>query len=122
MAAKTWDEIYGDKAEDKPVSSWIANLSEEQLCSIAIEKLSQAIQTIDATKAPDLAVRLSNAVLDRIKGKPAQSITSTVNTTMSMLISNVKTDDALIARIKADLIAGTYGDCVLDNSADDNKI
>lgn len=60
---------------------YVKGLSNDQLEVIAIEKLSEALQTVNATDKPDLAARLANAILDRTRGKPAQSITqvSTVN-------------------------------------------
>ena len=62
---------------------YVKGLSNEQLETVAIEKLSEALQLLDASKYPDIAVRLANAVLDRTRGKPAQSITQlNVNTTV----------------------------------------
>lgn len=110
MAAKTWDEIYGDKANAlegaTAAKEFIPNLDDDALRSLAREKLSMALQAIDPVKQPELTKKLSAEVKDRLDGKPAQSITSTVNSTVAMLVANVKTDDALLARIKQDLISG----------------
>lgn len=60
------------------VKPYIAELTDEQLRKLAREKLSEALQAVDASKERDLAIRLSNAVLDRVDGKPSQAIAMTV--------------------------------------------
>jgi hypothetical protein len=79
---------------------------------MAIEKLSEAMQGVDAKRQPDLAIRIANAVLDRTRGKPVANVK--MDNTLSVLVSNVKTDKALLDRIRQDLIAGTYGDVVIE--------
>ena len=73
MVVKTWEELYGESATEVPKVETIANMTKEELSTMALEKLSIALQCVDARTNPELTVRLSNAVLDRIDGRPGQS-------------------------------------------------
>lgn len=109
-SAKTWDEVYGEGANaleaHTEAKAFIPDMDDDQLRKLAREKLSMALQAIDPVKQPELTKKLSAEVKDRLDGKPAQSITSTVHSTVAMLVANVKTDDMLLARIKQDLLDG----------------
>lgn len=89
----------------------VAGLSHDEIRQMAWEKLSEALQAVDARRYPDTAVRLSNAVLDRLDGKPVANVN--LNTT-TMLVANTKADASLLKRIRQELITdATYE--TLDN-------
>lgn len=63
------------------VKTLIKDMSKDDLRSLAIETISEALQSVNATLEPELAIKIANAALDRIDGKPGQAVTmvSTVN-------------------------------------------
>lgn len=97
----------------------VAAMSEDDTAQAMLDMLAHTalrpIATGDNMRA-DIQSRLSaiDKWLDRTKGKPVANVK--VDNTISMLVSNVKTDQALLARIKADLIAGTYGETVIEHN------
>lgn len=84
----------------------VKDMTQAEACALAWDKLTEALQAIDAAKYPDLAIRLSNAILDRVQGKPTATVT--VNSTTT-LINSVKADTALLQRVRQELITdATY--------------
>lgn len=65
---------------------FIANLSDDELRSLAREKLSEALQAIDAVAQPELTRKLCAEVKDRLDGKPAQAVT--LDATVRQVIVN----------------------------------
>lgn len=57
----------------KPVI--IPDLTDNELRKLAREKLSAAIQAVDAIDQPELTRRLCAELMDRLDGKPGQAIT-----------------------------------------------
>lgn len=59
----------------------IRGLTKEELRELALETISEALQSVNATVDPEMAIKIANAALDRIDGKPGQAVTmvSTVN-------------------------------------------
>lgn len=76
---KMKDNPKGCDAEKKIKNQYIPNLSDDQLRKLSREKLSQALQAIDPTNQPALTQKLSAEVLDRLDGKPGQSVTLDAN-------------------------------------------
>lgn len=66
--------IFTDDSTNTPPAEplTIPSLSDDDLRSIAREKLSQAIQTIDPVKQPELTRKLCAELMDRLDGKPVQ--------------------------------------------------
>ncbi len=78
MTAKTWDEIYGDKAPQTPlaaVKAFVPDLTDDELRKLAREKLSEALQAIDAVEQPGMTLKLCAEVKDRLDGRPTQAMT-----------------------------------------------
>lgn len=71
-------------------SNFIPNMDKAQLASLALEKLSEALQAIDATLQPQLAKNISEAVLDRCEGKPGQAITLDANIRTVTVNANIE--------------------------------
>ncbi len=94
------------------VREFVKGLSLAELETIALEVLSEALQTINPKNEPELAMKLANATLDRSRGKPGQQITMDANL-------NVVTVNASISFIPAardNLIQGVVDNVqVIDN-------
>jgi hypothetical protein len=69
-------------------------LTDDELRSLAIEKLSHALQAIDPLTQPEMTRKLCAEVKDRLDGKPGQQITMDQNL-------NVVTVNAQISFVKA---------------------
>ncbi len=82
---------------------FIPDMTDDDLRKLARERLSEVLQSVKGTSQPDLTIRAVNAVLDRLDGKPVANVK--VDNTFQMLVSNVKADDALLARVRRDLLA-----------------
>lgn len=59
---------------DLKPKEFVPNLSDEQLRSLAREKLSEALQAINPLEQPEMTRKLCAEVKDRLDGKPAQSM------------------------------------------------
>lgn len=59
--------------------AYLPDLTDDQLRKLAREKLSQALQAIDPTKQPELTRKLCAELMDRLDGKPGQSVTLDAN-------------------------------------------
>ncbi len=73
-----------------PEKTFLPNLTDDELRTLAREKLSQALQAIDPTSQPELTRKLCAEVKDRLDGKPMQamSLDATVRTvTVNALIT-----------------------------------
>lgn len=57
--------------EAKPV---LAGLTDDELRNLSREKLSAALQVIDPTLQPEQTRKLCAELMDRLDGKPAQSV------------------------------------------------
>ena len=82
----------------KSMKAFVAGLSLAELETIAIEKLSEALQACNASLEPELAMRLANATLDRSRGKPGQQVTVDQNlnvVTVNAQIHFVKTQPVI---------------------------
>lgn len=70
--------------------AFVPNLTDHQLRSLAREKLSGALQAIDPLEQPELTRKLCAELMDRLDGRPSQSVhldatikNITVNATIS---------------------------------------
>lgn len=73
-------------------SKYIPDLTDDDLRKLARERLSEVLQTVKGSIQPDLAIRAVNAVLDRLDGRPSQSVAMTVE---DKGISKLSTDRLL---------------------------
>lgn len=67
-----------DAIEVKPVSVFIPDMTDDDLRKLARERLSEVLQCVKGSVQPDLAIRAVNAILDRLDGRPSQSVAMTV--------------------------------------------
>jgi hypothetical protein len=67
---------------------YIKGLGMAELETIALEVLSEALQTVCPRREPELAMKIANATLDRTRGKPAQAVT--VDTTLRQITVNAQ--------------------------------
>ena len=55
--------------------TFIPDMTDDQLRKLAREKLSGALQAVDAVLQPELTRKLCAELMDRLDGKPAQAMT-----------------------------------------------
>lgn len=86
-------------------------LSDEELRTMAREKLSELLQAIDARTAPSLLLSVVREVLDRLEGRPTQRIEQKVEHSSKGMVGEMTNEQLLAALRKADaaglLPAGT---------------
>jgi len=87
---------------DMPVTR---NLSDDDLRTMAREKLSSLLQSIDPRTAPSLLLSVAREVMDRIEGKPTQRIEQKIEHS-GKLGSSELTNDQLIAALRHADVAG----------------
>lgn len=54
---------------------FVADMTDDELRKLAREKLSKALQAIDAVNQPEMTRKLCAELMDRLDGKPGQAIT-----------------------------------------------
>jgi hypothetical protein len=70
----------GTKSNSSPAEPLtIPNLSDNDLRSIAREKLSEALQKINPATQPELTRKLCAELMDRLVGKPQQTVKQSVD-------------------------------------------
>ncbi len=94
---------------------FIRDLTDNELRKIAREKLSEAIQTVDAVEQPELTRRLCAELMDRLDGKPGQAIT--VDQTLRQIVVNANIE-FIPARSEKVLHGGVDKVQVIDNEWD----
>jgi hypothetical protein len=75
----------------------IPGLSDDDLRSIAREKLSELLQSIDAKQSPSLLLSVAREVMDRIEGKPTQRIEQRVQHVGKGMAGDMTTEELLMA-------------------------
>lgn len=91
---------------------FLPNLTDDELRSLAREKLSEALQAIDAVSEPEMTRKLCAEVKDRLEGKPAQAMTLDAN----MKVINVNATVTFVpARIDNKIIEVVDNIQVIDN-------
>ena len=76
MVAKTWDEIYGEKALVETSTPELDLSDKDALRALALGKLTKIVQTCPNAITSIPAIR---ELLDRIDGKPGQAMTLDAN-------------------------------------------
>ena len=90
--------------------AFIAGMSDDELRSLAREKLSEALQFIDPATQPELTRKLCAEVKDRLDGRPAQQMVIDQNL-------NVVTVNAQISFVKPQpMLDNTGGGIVIDGN------
>lgn len=93
-------------------SDYRPNLTDDELCLMAREKLSELLQGMDARTAPALLLSVAREVMDRIEGKPGQAITFDAN----LRVVNVNANIEFIQPARDKVIDGPVGNTkVIDN-------
>lgn len=93
---------------------FLPDLTDDQLRKLAREKLSEALQAIDAVQQPELTRKLCAEVKDRLDGKPAQSLQLDANVNMVTVNATIRfADQPMVIEHKS-----TLGN---DTQAIDNK-
>lgn len=92
-----------DETSTRPVIR--PNLTDDELRTMAREKLSELLQAIDANKHPSLLLSVLRETMDRIEGRPTQRIEQKVEHS-SKLASSELTNQQLLAMLQQASIAG----------------
>jgi len=75
--------------------AFIPDMSDDELRKLSREKLSEALQAVDAVTAPEMTRKLCAELMDRLDGKPAQIQTVDMSV-RGALISFSTSDDEIL--------------------------
>lgn len=76
-------------------------LTDDELRTMAKEKLSALLQSIDAKKSPSLLLSVAREVLDRLEGKPTQRIEQKVEHSSKSNANEMTNEQLMLALLKA---------------------
>lgn len=76
-------------------------LSDEELRTMAKEKLSALLQSIDAKQSPSLLLSVAREVLDRLEGKPTQRIEQKVEHSSKSNANEMTNEQLMLALLRA---------------------
>lgn len=101
--------LHEQLTEEISTSSFIPNMSDDDLRKLARERLSEALQSVSAISQPEMTRKLCAELLDRLDGKPGQRIVVEQNDLSvieraNWLIDNGYASEKLIQLMKSDVI------------------
>ncbi len=82
-------------AQEIDAAPFTPGLTDDQLKTMAREKLSELLQGIDARTSPSLLLSVAREVMDRIEGKPTQRIEQSVDHRNTVVVSELSNDELM---------------------------
>lgn len=84
--------------------AYLPNLTDDELRKLAREKLSEALQAVSPSTQPELTRKLCAELMDRLDGKPGQSVTLDANIRTVTVNATIRFADEIHAPVDSNII------------------